>query len=409
MRSFRAVAFGLALAAAPAALAQDASGGDSCGKNHFILDFPCEEDDPSTWTWSSTPDMSVARFGHTATLLDDGTVLVAGGGTASAELYDPASRRWNPTGAMNVARYGHAAVRLPDGRVLVVGGDSYEGSAELYDPQTRTWRFTGSLLTPRLGATLTVLANGTVLLAGGFVDVVDNYGDEGAHGIDSSEIFDPASETWRYTSGNMNVGRLWHSALSLADGRVLVTGGSPDSWWGCDGPEIFDPASDMWVPAPSFDTQRSYFTATVLGDGSVLAAGGLSMNGRHDRKTGRIYFDPIIHASTDRYDARGAWIAGADLQTPREQHTATLLARGILMVTGGLDDTVPRTVGGTELYDPSTNSWHGGADLGAPRYAHTATLLMDGTVLVTGGLTVDSNFRRRALSSAEIFARRTQR
>ncbi|MFP2913560.1 kelch repeat-containing protein, partial [Pyxidicoccus sp. 3LFB2] len=96
--------------------------------------------------WSPTGSLRTGRYGHTATLLADGRVLVAGGyalrgdTTASAELYDPATGTWAATGAMGQARSNATATLLPDGRVLVAGG--YGGailsSAELYDPATGT-------------------------------------------------------------------------------------------------------------------------------------------------------------------------------------------------------------------------------------------------------------------------------
>jgi hypothetical protein len=117
-------------------------------------------------TWVSTGSMAVARSGHTATLLPDGKVLVAGGATASAELYDPARGRWSPTGSLSVARSDATATLLTDGDVLVTGGccnaagNGYK-TAELYDPSTGTWAPTGSMTTGRLGQTGTLLPDGT--------------------------------------------------------------------------------------------------------------------------------------------------------------------------------------------------------------------------------------------------------
>jgi N-acetylneuraminic acid mutarotase len=111
--------------------------------------------------------MMTAREGATATLLGNGRVLVAGGGTpsalASAELYDPASGRWSPTGSMT--GYGGAAALLQDGRVLVAGSSN---QGEVYSPATGTWTATGAVVYPGLsGRAAAVLANGQVLYAGG--------------------------------------------------------------------------------------------------------------------------------------------------------------------------------------------------------------------------------------------------
>src|SRR5262249_27341752 len=112
-------------------------------------------------------------FGHTATLLRNGKVLVVAGVdsnlmvSASAELYDPASESWTATGSLNTARSFHTATLMPNGEVLVAGGDSIGPSAELYDPASGTWTATGSLATARGYHTATLLPNGEVLAAGG--------------------------------------------------------------------------------------------------------------------------------------------------------------------------------------------------------------------------------------------------
>jgi hypothetical protein len=99
--------------------------------------------DPATGLWTVTGSMGSPRYGHTATLLPSGNVLVAGGFTGigylgSAELYDPATGLWTATDSMGRPRAYHTATLLPSGKVLVAGGgnnNGYLGSAELYDPE----------------------------------------------------------------------------------------------------------------------------------------------------------------------------------------------------------------------------------------------------------------------------------
>src|SRR5439155_1366266 len=131
----------------------------------------------TTGRWRITGSMATAREFHTATLLPNGKVLVAGGGDgggstfASAELYDPATGIWTATGSIATARSAHTATLLPNGQVLVAGGTNYPigtlASAELYDPATGIWTMTGSMATARAGHTATLLPNGQVLVAVG--------------------------------------------------------------------------------------------------------------------------------------------------------------------------------------------------------------------------------------------------
>ena len=175
------------------------------------------------FTFDNTGSLAAARYGHTATLLSNGKVLVAGGGgtsgyLASAELYDPASGTWTATGSFSTARAFHTATLLPNGNVLVAGG--FNGganaltSAELYDPASGTWAATGSLNTARHSHTATLLQNGMVLVAGGY---------DGTS-LASTELYDPASGTWSAT-GSLNAARWSHTATSLQNGKVLVAGG----------------------------------------------------------------------------------------------------------------------------------------------------------------------------------------
>jgi N-acetylneuraminic acid mutarotase len=189
--------------------------------------------DPATGAWSVTGNLNAARQWHTATLLPDGQVLVAGGYTGnspggsyllSSELYDPVAGTWAATGDLNVSLAHHQAALLPNGKVLVCGGAG-EGpsgepilpsSGELYDPATKTWELTGQLTIGRALHSVTLLANGWVLAAGGTQD--------GESAFFSTELYDPASGAWEVTAA-LNIARFYHAAVLLPDGKVLVTGG----------------------------------------------------------------------------------------------------------------------------------------------------------------------------------------
>jgi N-acetylneuraminic acid mutarotase len=224
--------------------------------------------DPRSGSWTTTASMSTPRSEHTATLLLDGTVLVAGGKDsftgptlASAEVYDPATGSWTAAGPMIQARAGHTATRLSDGRVLVAGGsassDSFEGmaSAELFDPISGSWIAAENMHEGHYGDTATLLLDGTVLIAGG------NVGD----------VYDPTSGSWTAT-GNMIQGRSYHTATLLADGTVLVAGGAFGD--ALASAELYDPATSSWTATAEMLQPRYGPTAALLADGTVLVAGG---------------------------------------------------------------------------------------------------------------------------------------
>ncbi len=212
------------------------------------------------------------RVLHTATLLQNGKVLVAGGiitnrpalRTSSAELYDPATGLWTATAPMSVARINHTATLLPNGRVLVAGGSAERAalrSAELYDPTTGTWTNASSLNTNRSFATATLLPDGRVLVAGGEPD---------SHPLRASaELYDPIKDIWIRT-GAMKTARSGHTATALSDGRVLVTGGSGMIGSILDSAELFTPSNGNWAAVGPLNQSRWRHTATFLPNGQVL-------------------------------------------------------------------------------------------------------------------------------------------
>jgi Tol biopolymer transport system component len=167
---------------------------------------------------------------------------------------------------MVMARHYHTATLLPDGRVLVAGdfaGDDLSSSAELYDPRTATWTATGSMMHGRWDYVATLLPDGTVLVAGG----------EDRASASSAELYDPGSGTWT-TTGSMTDARQWPTSALLQDGNVLVTGGN-GAREEVASAELYDPRSHTWTATGSMHVARRNFTATLLRDGTVLVAGGI--------------------------------------------------------------------------------------------------------------------------------------
>jgi hypothetical protein len=324
-------------------------------------------------TFTATGSMTSARAGHTATLLLNGKVLIAGGPGSSAELYDPISGTFTPTGNMTAARRGHTATLLPDGRVLIVGGygDGPGGplaSAELYDASTGTFIATGAMTIPRGFHTATLLAGGSVLITGGI--------QEGA----SAELYDSSRGTFRPT-GSMTDGFFGPTATLLGDGTVLIAGlGNSSPGPGLLSGQLYDPSTDSFSPRGKrndpTNLAASYYghAATLLTNGNVLISGGGE-------------FDTIgqFFTQSELYDsANGTFDSAGSMTMGRVYHAATLLPGGSVLITGGLAALGPPTAS-AELYDPVTGSFSSVGNMTTGRLWHTATLLRDGTVLIAGG------------------------
>lgn len=324
--------------------------------------------------------MRTSRAFHTATRLLDGKVLVTGGLAndridgkvlSAAELYDPATGSWTATAPMTKARWGHTATLLPDGTVLVAG--SYRSgldpiaSAELYDPRTRTWSDTGNMTRGRGGHTATLLPNGKVLVVSGGAEDTEI---EGGPRSASAELYDPSTGDWTATT-RMVEARIGSTATLLLDGTVLVAGGDG----GFTAAELYDPRTTKWTATGSMADGRFGHTATLLLDGTVLATGGCACS------------EPGASASAELYHANtGEWAGTGSMALARINHTATALPSGrVLVVDDGLDGDRPAPA---ELYDPSRGTWDATAKPTKAYFGHTATLLLDGRVLVTGNYDV---------------------
>ena len=229
--------------------------------------------DSATGQFTPTGSMITSRWELGSALLADGRVLFVGGthggaeALASTEVYDPVTGVFRVTGSMAETRSEPLVIPLPDGGALVAGGGAggkVIATAELFDPKSAVFRPTGSMSVARAGATATVLADGRVLVAGGMSE---------ARNIASAEIYDPRIGVFTPT-GSMSVARVGHTATLLADGRVLIAGGYDDGRY-LSSAELFDPASGTFSPTASMAAARWRGTATRLKDGKVLLAGGI--------------------------------------------------------------------------------------------------------------------------------------
>ena len=330
--------------------------------------------------FSATGNMGVARYLQTQSTLPNGKVLVTGGTGAcsgfcfppvfaTAELYDPQSGTFAATGSMSKTRSDHTATVLTDGRVLVAGGYQtfplgLTDTADIYDPQTGTFTATGSMTQARRSHTATLLADGRVLIAGG-----RNNSNES---LDTAEIFDPETSTFSATA-NMSTPRADFAASRLSSGAVLLVGGALTGAVPQATAELYDAGAGTFSATGSMSTPRRLHTASVLQDGTVLVVGGDDSD---------LLPSPV--ASAERYvPSSGAFASTGSLAAPRSSQSASVLPTGHVLVAGGTNDI--GTVATAEIYTPSGESFSATGSMAAARQGLGMSVLDSGKVLVTGG------------------------
>ena len=325
-------------------------------------------------TFYPGPNLNLARTWHTATLLLDGRVLIAGGSTGwgggplnSAEIYNPATKTFTLTGNMQSARTLHAATLLPDGKVLITGG--YSSTAEIYNPATGTFTTISNMNYIHAGHSATLLPDGRVLVEGSSASSPFN----------AAEVYVPSLQGFTNLPGTLDYAYR-RPAVRLGNGKVLLAGGSfGGSYNPGNSGEYFDPVLNQFVAVGNLNYARTYHGAAMLTDGRVLFAGGLG-----GETTAELF-----------YTNSQSFITVTNLmRNPHSSCTANRLADGKVLLAGFSQQP--------DLFSPTNDSFSRTADMLAARMYHTATTLQDGSVLITGGQ-LTSDQAGPALVTTEIY------
>lgn len=290
-----------------------------------------------------------------------------------------------PAGAMSAARTQHSATLLPDGRVLVAGGRSQDATValattELYEPKSGTWKAGPPMLTARAGHTATLLLDGRVLVMGGSAPAAAEDGSNRFQALASAELFDPKKNVWSRT-GDLATARNGHTATRLLDGSVLVIGGARPTHQHLASVERFDPATGQFSERRPLSQGRWLHEAVVLGDGSVVVLGGRSNQtdgGVPVAKPG------VAIATVERFDVTtGVWHQVPDMTEPRQRTAVVGFGRRVAVFGG---QTGSMSTNYVEWWEAGADGWtQAPTHLTVPIAGHSATLLPSGDVLLAGG------------------------
>jgi N-acetylneuraminic acid mutarotase len=338
----------------------------------FLFAINCSVQKTSAQKINKIATLEKARAAHTATRLLDGKVLILGGMEKNglffdeAELFDPAKNSFiTLKNKMLKKRVSHTATLLRDGSVLIVGGwsnrNAPEKTAEIYDPKTQKFVATRNTGFARSGHSSTLLDNGKVLISGGY---------DGERVLSEAELFDPATNRFEII-GKMKTARKIHSVTKLKDGRVLLTGGEVSKGQVVSDAEIFDLQTKEFIKVPShMNAVRYKHDSVLLADGKVLIFGGSDEKDGSGKRRSAEIFDPVKQTFTPT----------RDMNFPRFKisETATLLKDGRVLIAGGNEQAEIYDPQRNSFEKVS-------GSLGKSLHYSSVTLLSDGRALILGG------------------------
>jgi Galactose oxidase, central domain len=331
----------------------------------------------------------------------DGNWMIVGGGrggllaqvaTRTTSVYDELTDTFSYGPQLSTERSLQTATQLQNGRWLIAGGVNYnndpQASCEIYDPATDNFVAAASMGTPRMGHSATLLADGRVFVAGGLQAVTVQPSPINAiyDTVDTTEIYDPVADTWS-PGPHLSTPRAGQMAFLRPDNKVMLCGGI--SWdnliiillpavrSSCD---VYNPTTNTMSPGPSMATAHSLTDATALGNNRWLVAGGINAL--------TIANPGTTTAVAEIYDATtNTWSSAGSMATARGNQKVIALGGGRWMHVGGANGTLlsPVPLASTEIYDQASNSWSAGPSLTIPRAGFSTFSTPTGQVMVFGG------------------------
>jgi N-acetylneuraminic acid mutarotase len=346
-------------------------------------------------TFSVSHGAPVLCWNRTRDAYQGDLLVVSAGGT---DLFSGRTLQSQPGPAMVSPRGGFASATLNDGRVLFTGGVDATGTVvadcEIYDPATNAFALVAPMPGPRAGHAAATLPDGRVLVVGGTTVINDLIGAV-TNSLNTASLYNPTTNTWAAAAA-IGGRRIFPSLTKLNTGRMLVAGGIdvtvlfgiPIALASTNRAQLYNPATNAWANAANMPFGRAYHhdNQVVLGDGRVLLSGGVLVPDLTNAQ------NAAAIANADLYNPTTNTWTTTTMSVARTGQSATLLANGLVAVTGGASGPLatPTALDLVSTFDPTSNTWADLSNLNEERAGPTAVQLPDGTLLVVSGTTAET-------------------